>query len=110
MIGIDDVRIFEVLFAAGVATSALALLAAARRLSRRLVVGAAGTLALAAIAAWVAFALEPEERLALAAAGLTTCFLAALTAFPLRRAAASAARIETELRGAEARLQEVVAH
>src|SRR5687767_11636064 len=108
MRGIDEVRIFEALFAIGIVTSALTLLAAARRLSRRLVEGAAAALALAATAAWIAFALSPGERLALSAAGLSTCLLAALAAFPLRRAAASAERVDAELRAAEARLHEVV--
>jgi hypothetical protein len=102
--------LFGVLFAAGivVAAGALALTAFGRprRLLLRAAIALVGGLA---VAAWIAFALRPGAELALSAAGLTACLLAAAAALPLARALARNARVDTLLSGAEEELRGIVA-
>jgi hypothetical protein len=107
---VDAVRILEIVFAAGavvaLATLGVALLGAAKA---KLLVAAATVVALAAAAAWVAFALDPGDRLALAAGGLTVAAVAAAAAVPLRQALQRGRRIEDEIARAEERLRTAVA-
>jgi hypothetical protein len=106
---VDTVRVFEILFAAGVVVAVVTLGAAllGRTRSRWLATSAA-LVAVAAAAAWVAFALDPGEPLALAAGGLTVAAIAASAAIPLRRALERGRRIEAEIERAEERLQATV--
>ena len=79
--------IADLIFAGGVVLAALALAGAAlRRVSTSLLAGVAVAEGAAAVAAWVAFALRHDRPLAVAAAGLTVCTLAAGAALLLRRA------------------------
>ena len=79
--------IADLIFAGGVVLAALALAGAAfRRVSTSLLTAVAVLEALAAVGVWVAFALRHDRSLAVAAAGLTVCALAAVAALLLRRA------------------------
>ena len=101
--------VFPALFAAGVVVAALVLAgAAAGRVPRRGVLAVAGLLGVLAAAAWVAFALDVDETVGLAAGGLTACVLAAAAAYPLRTAAVRFARAQAESSEAERRLRAVV--
>ena len=85
--------ILDVAFAVGVLVAAASLAAAAFRLtSARLLIGATVVLFAGSVAAWVIFALhQPRERqLAIAAAGLLACAIAAAASVLLRRALARA--------------------
>ena len=77
----------DLLFAGGVVLAALALAGAALRRASSSVLATAVILeAVAAVGVWVAFALRHDRSLAVAAAGLTACTLAAVAALLLRRA------------------------
>jgi len=79
--------IADLFFAAGVVLAALALAGAAfRHVSTSLLTGVAALEGVAAVGVWVAFALRHDRSLAVAAAGLTVCTLAAVAAVLLRRA------------------------
>jgi hypothetical protein len=91
-----------VLVAAGVAT------ALSGRSSRRVLAGIAALLGLAAIGGWVVFALDVDRGTAVAAGGLTVCFVAALLTLPLCSGLARSRRIDTELEEAETALRELV--
>jgi hypothetical protein len=74
-------RVFEALFAAAVLVAALVLFGtAAGRLGRHAIVAATAMLGAAAVVGWVVFALDPDERVGIAAGGLTACALAAAAA------------------------------
>src|SRR5688500_4320297 len=101
---------FQIAFAAGVVLAAGTLAGAALgRVTRKLIVAVAFLLGAAAVAAWVAFALEPTVELAVAAGGLTVCLLAALGALGLRASLAKAAAIDDQLERARQELDAVVA-
>ena len=101
-------RFFEALFAAAVLLTALVLFGtAAGRLGRRAIVAATGVVGAAAAAGWIVFALDPDERVGVAAGGLTACTLAAAAAVPLRAAIANARRAAAELAAAESHLRVV---
>jgi hypothetical protein len=105
----DIETLFAVLFAAGIGIAAAALAAAAfAHAARRLLLAAIALTGALAVAAWIGFALEPSTELALAAAGLSVCTLAATAGLPLRRALARNERIDAELQRAEADLSAVV--
>jgi hypothetical protein len=79
--------IADLFFAAGVVLAALALAGAAfRHVSTSLLTAVAALEGVAAVGVWVAFALRHDRSLAVAAAGLTVCTLAAVAAVLLRRA------------------------
>jgi hypothetical protein len=79
--------IADLFFAAGVVLAAFALAGAAfRHVSTSLLTAVAALEGVAAVGAWVAFALRHDRSLAVAAVGLTVCTLAALAAVLLRRA------------------------
>ena len=79
--------IADLIFAGGVVFAALALAGAAfRRVSTSVLTVVAALEGVAAVGAWVAFALRHDRSLAVAAAGLTVCTLAAVAALLLRRA------------------------
>ncbi len=79
--------IADLVFAAGVVLAAFALAGAAfRHVSTSLLTAVAALEGVAAVGVWVAFALRHDRSLAVAAAGLTVCTLAAVAAVLLRRA------------------------
>ncbi len=97
--------ICDLIFAAGVVLAALALAAAALqhvRTSVLLIV--TGLEAAAAVGVWVAFALRHDRSLAVSAAGLTACTLAAGAAVLLRRALKRVAAMDARLAEAQADL------
>ncbi len=99
----------QIVFAAGVVVGAAAIAGAlAGRASRRVLVGVAGVVGLAAVGGWVAFALDVDRGIAVAAGGLTVCLAAALLTIPLRTGLARSRRIGEELDAAEAALRELV--
>jgi hypothetical protein len=102
---------FDIVFAAGLGAAALVLLgAAADRLGRGTLVGAALAELVAATAAWIAFALRQSHprELAVAAGGLTGCAVAAGAALLVRRALKRAAQVDAHLHEAEQRLRALV--
>jgi hypothetical protein len=102
---------FDIVFAAGLVVAAAVLLAAAAgRLGRSALVAAALAEALAATAAWVAFALRhthPRE-LAIAAGGLTGCAVAAGGSLLVERALRRAGQVDLHLQEAQQRLRALV--
>ena len=79
--------IADLVFAAGVVLAAFALAGAAfRHVSTSLLTAVAALEGVAAVGVWVAFALRHDRSLAVAAAGLTVCTVAAVAAVLLRRA------------------------
>jgi hypothetical protein len=101
----------DILFAAGIILAAVALLGAALRfLSPAALVALASVELAASVCAWLVFALHrPHTReLAVAAAGLTGCLLAAFAAIVLRRALVNADAIDAHLELAKAELRALV--
>ena len=97
--------ICNLIFAAGVVLAALALAAAALHRGRTsLLVTATILEAAAAVGVWVAFALRHDRSLAVAAAGLTACTLAAGAAVLLRRALKRVGAMDARLVEAQADL------
>jgi hypothetical protein len=91
-----------VLVAAGIAGALLG------RGSRKVLIGIAALVGVGAVGSWVAFALDLDRDVAVAAGGLTVCFAAALVAIALRAGVARGRRIDAELEGAESRLRELI--
>src|SRR5205823_8611309 len=99
----------QIAFAVGVLVVGSAIAGAlSGRVARRVLVGIAGLVGLAAVGGWIVFALEVERGIAVAAGGLTVCFAAALLTIPLRTGLARSRRIGAELDAAEAALGELV--
>jgi hypothetical protein len=97
--------IADLLFAGGVVVAALALAGAALRFARTSVLIAATTVeAAAAVGVWVAFALRHDRSLAVAAAGLTACTIAAGAAVLLNRALKRVGAMDDRLAEAQADL------
>jgi hypothetical protein len=97
--------IADLLFAGGVVLAALALAGAALRLVRTPVLaGVALVEGVAAVGVWVAFALRHDHSLAVAAAGLTTCTVAAAGALLLRRALLRVEAMDARLAESQAEL------
>ena len=78
------------------------------RISRRVLLGLGSFLAAAAVVVWVAFALEPDRDVAVAAAGLTLCAAAELGLLVLRRLLTRGRDLDRQLSEAEERLDAVV--
>ncbi|MDQ3894740.1 MAG: hypothetical protein M3292_08795, partial [Actinomycetota bacterium] len=90
--------IFELLFAAGVAATVAALaVALSPRAPRDLFLVLGAFLAAAATSAWVAFALELDRALAVAAAGLSLCAVVQLAGLRLRELIARQRQLAQEL-------------
>jgi golgin subfamily B member 1 len=100
---------FEIVFAAGVLATTVALAAAAfSHVRSRLLLVVSALLGAAAAAAWVVFALQPSAELAVAATGLLACLAGSLGAVGLRRGLAKSAALETDLERQRAELAAVV--
>jgi hypothetical protein len=96
-------------FAVGIVVAAVSIAGALLgHGSRRVLVALAAALGVGALAAWVGFAFDLGRDTAVAAAGLTVCFAAALASIPLRAAVTRERRVEAELAAAEARLHALV--
>jgi len=99
----------QIAFAVGVLVVGSAIAGAlSGRVARRVLVGIAGLVGLAAVGGWIVFALEVERGTAVAAGGLTVCFAAALLTIPLRSGLARSRRVNEELNVAETALRELV--
>jgi hypothetical protein len=102
--------VLDIVFAVGVVVAAVALAGAALRLLPRpalmsLTVLAAG----AAVTGWVFYALRHDRELAVSAAGLTGCALAAGASLLLQRALARVADVDRRLGEAQGRLEARIA-
>ena len=110
MNGVLEVDILRAAFALSVVLAAATIAGASLgRISQRAVYLIALVLGAGATAGWVLFALDPRTKLALPAAGLTVALLAAVGSIGVRRGVWHAAKIEAEIRRAEARLKSIVA-
>ena len=99
----------QIAFAVGVLVVGSAIAGAlSGRVARRVLVGIAGLVGLAAVGGWIVFALDVERGTAVAAGGLTVCFAAALLTIPLRSGLARSRRVNEELNVAETALRELV--
>ena len=102
---------FDLVFVAGIGVAVLALAGTAlQRLPRVALVALASLEVCAAVAGWVAYALEHnrERELAISAAGLTVCALMAASALLLQRALVHAAAIDAGLVDAKISLDVLV--
>lgn len=99
----------QIAFAVGVLVVGSAIAAAlSGRVSRRVLVGIAGLVGLAAVGSWIVFALDVERGTAVAAGGLTVCLAAALLTIPLRSGLARSRRVNEDLNVAETALRDLV--
>lgn len=99
---------FAIVFAAAVVVAGASLAATAlERASRAMLLAAAGAIGIAALAAWVAFALSPSTALAISATGLVACLLLPVGALALRRGLARGRAIDEEIERAKAELAAV---
>ena len=104
---------FDLVFVAGIAVAVLALAGAALRfLSRSALLALVALEMVGAVAAWVAFALEQtrERELAISAAGITVCTLAAAAALLLRRALVRSEEIDAQMDAARVSLRALIDH
>ena len=109
MLQVPVETVFEVVFAAGVVAACAVLACAAfTRVRAQLLLAISVLLAAAAVAAWVAFALDPNRELAVAAGGLVACFLAAIGAIGLRRGLARSRAIDSDLERLRVELDAVI--
>ena len=108
MAGVRE-EVFELVFAGAVVavfgSTAAALLG---RVSRSVLLALTGLVGAAAAAAWVAFALDPTQSLAVAAGGLTVCAVLQLGTLAMRRLVARTKDVERQLSEAEQRLDSLV--
>jgi hypothetical protein len=105
---VDAETAFAIAFAVAVVVAAGSFAAAALgRASRTLLLGAAGLIGAAAVAAWVAFALDPSSALAISATGLVACVLLPIAGLGLQRGLARGREIDEEIERAKAELAEV---
>jgi hypothetical protein len=107
---VDLVAIVEIVFGLTAAVAASSLAAAGfGRVGRRPLLGLSVVMGFVSVGAWVAFALERETALAVAAGGITLAFGAELFAVRLRDVLRAATRIDEQLARAQARLHALVA-
>jgi gas vesicle protein len=79
MRAVSAVSAFQIVFAASVALAAIVLIAAAYGHGRRIVgVVLSTAIGIAAAAAWIAFALQRKDSLAMSAGGITASFIASI--------------------------------
>jgi hypothetical protein len=105
---VDAETAFEIVFAVAVVVAAGSLAATAlERASRTLLLITAGAIGAAAVAAWVAFALNPSTALAISATGLVACVLVPIAALGLQSGLTRGREIDEEIERAKAELAEV---
>src|SRR5919198_3099202 len=101
--------ILELAFAAGVILAGIAVgCAFLGRVTRETLVVIAAPVGVGATAGWIGFAFALDRDSAVAAAGLTACFFAALASTGLLRGVERAARIDEDLAEAEGPLHGLV--
>jgi hypothetical protein len=106
---VKTITIFQILFAASVVIAAVSLALAVRdRIPRRLLWAVTALVAAGTVAAWVAFGLGPEVRLAAAAAGLTASLLAVSGALGVQWGVSRALRIARSVAAASETLQAII--
>jgi hypothetical protein len=102
--------IVQIAFVAAATLTALTLLGVVlERVPWRALVAGAALVGLAAVAAWVAFALRPEGGVAAAAAGITLAFGAQLAAVKLQEMLRASRRADDLLTRAQARMGMLIA-
>jgi hypothetical protein len=100
---------FEIVFAVSVIGAAAALAGAAFELAdRRALIAAGVAIGVAAVGAWVAFALDPSTELAIIGTGLIACVLAVVGAIGLRRGMARSRALDREFERAKSQLAAAV--
>jgi hypothetical protein len=100
---------FQLAFAAGILVAIASLVwAASARARERFLLGVSAALGLAAVAAWVALALEPGADLAVAAAGLSLATLTVVGAILLAPAVRRSRSLDAEFAGALRSLHEAL--
>jgi hypothetical protein len=100
---------FSIGFAVAIVVLAASFaVAASGRLSGRNAYGLAALTGSAAVAAWIALALEPELTLAVAAAGLTVCALSQFGAYALSRLVLRGRALDEDFLRAEERLHTLI--
>jgi hypothetical protein len=100
---------FEIVFAVGVVSAAAALAGAAFELAgRRALITAGVAIGVAAVGAWVAFALDSSTELAIVGTGLIACMLAVVGALGLRRGMARSRALDREFERAKSQLAAAV--
>ena len=100
---------FEIVFAVGVVGAGAALAGAAFELvGRRALIAAAVAIGVGAVGAWVAFALDPSNELAIVGTGLIACMLAVVGALGLRRGMARSRALDREFERAKSELAAAV--
>jgi hypothetical protein len=100
---------FEIVLAVGVIVAAAALAGAAFELAgRRALIAAGVAIGVAAVGAWVAFALDPSTELAIVGTGLIACVLAVVGALGLRRGMARSRALDREFERAKSELAAAV--
>jgi hypothetical protein len=104
------VTIVQIAFAASAAITALSLFGAVfDRLRRRVLIGIAILVGLIAVAAWIAYGLKVDTKIAVAAGGITIAFAAALSAVRLRDLLRASRRTDEQLARAQGRLNSLIA-
>ena len=104
------VTIVQIVFVAAAVVTTLALIGAVLdRLRRRVLIGIAFVVGIAAAGAWIAFGLKPETEIAVAAGGITISFAAALAAIRLRDLLRASRRTDEQLARAQGRLNSLIA-
>jgi hypothetical protein len=100
---------FQLAFAGAILIAAASLLwAASGRARRKLLAGAAAVLGSAVVAAWLAFAFEPSDELAVAAAGLSLALLTEIGAILLGPAVRRTRSLDAEFTEARRGLHEAL--
>ncbi|HEV8687839.1 MAG TPA: hypothetical protein VGQ84_11240 [Gaiellaceae bacterium] len=100
---------FSIGFAAAIVVLGASFAAGATgRLSGRIAYGVAVLIGLGAVAAWIAFALDPELALAVSAAGLSVCTLAELGAYALSKLVRRGRMLDADFARAEQRLSDLI--
>jgi len=107
---VDLVAVAQIVFAVTAVVTALSLAAAALdRVRRRVLLGLALAIGLAAVAAWIAFVVRRDAALVVVAVGMTLAFGAEVFAVRLRSLLRAAGRVDEQLARAQSRLQSLVA-
>jgi hypothetical protein len=104
------VTIMQIVFAVAAGVAALTLLGVAfDRIRPQVLVALAVVDGLAAVAAWIGFALRPGTNTATAAGGITVAFVAQLSAVKLRDLLRTARRVDDQLARAQGRMNSLIA-
>jgi hypothetical protein len=107
---VDLVTIAQIGFAVAAGIAGLSVAAGAFELvGRKTLLALAVLIGFGAVAAWVAFALEPSAELAIVAVGVTLAFLTELAAIRVRDLVRAARRVDEQVARAQGRLTSLIA-